>query len=76
MRKKLAFVLALILALSVFAVPAGAEGPYTPGTYEASVQGMGGPVKVTMTFSENAILSVEASGELETKGLATPRSKS
>ena len=69
MRKNLAFVLALIMALSVFSFAAGAEGLYTPGTYEASAQGMGGPVKVVMTFSEDAILSVEAVGEGETKGL-------
>ena len=46
-----------------------AEPLYTPGTYEASVQGMGGPVHVTAVFSEDAILSITAEGAGETAGL-------
>lgn len=65
--KKLAV---LILCLAMLGCMNGlADHLYTPGTYEASVQGMGGPVVVTMEFSENAIVSVSAVGELETKGL-------
>ena len=49
---------------------AGASGGvYTPGTYEATAQGMG-TVKVTMTFSENAITDVvlDVSGETASIG--------
>lgn len=69
MKKNLAAVLAFIMAMSLLSGLTVAEGLYTPGTYEASVQGMGGPVVVTMEFSEDAILSIQAVGELETKGL-------
>ena len=63
-------VAALVLGafLTMLCCPAFA-GQYTPGTYEASVNGMGGPVTVKMEFSEEEILSVEASGDQETKGL-------
>lgn len=69
MKKNLAVILAFIMAMSLFSGLAMAESLYTPGTYEASVQGMGGPVVVTMEFSEDAIISIQALGELETKGL-------
>ena len=68
MRKMLACVLALFLIAGSFVVGA-ADSLYTPGTYEASVQGMGGQVTVTMEFSEDAILSVQAVGEKETVGI-------
>ena len=67
MKKYLSLLLAMMMALSMCGF-ASAEA-YTPGTYEASVNGMNGPVVVTMEFSENAILSVNAVGEKETKGL-------
>ena len=43
---------------------------YTPGTYTASADGFGGPVTVTMTFSETEIteVTVEAAGETATVG--------
>lgn len=66
MKKRVGLVLGLMLTM--LCCPAFA-GQYTPGTYEASVNGMGGPVTVRMEFSEEEILSVEASGEQETKGL-------
>jgi len=67
MKKYLSLLLAMMMALSMCGF-ASAEA-YTPGTYEASVNGMNGHVVVTMEFSENAILSVNAVGEKETKGL-------
>lgn len=67
MKKLISFFLCLALLLGC--AGAVAEGPYTPGVYEASVQGMGGPVAVTMEFSEDAIVSVSATGDMETKGL-------
>lgn len=56
----------MVLGMCSFA---SAEAIYTPGTYEASVNGMNGPVVVKMEFNESAILSVIAVGEKETKGL-------
>ena len=67
MKKLASACLCIMLLLSCLQVTA--ESLYTPGIYEASAQGMGGPVVVTMEFSEDAILSVQAVGELETKGL-------
>ena len=67
MKKLVSAFLCITLLLSCLQVMA--ESLYTPGIYEASAQGMGGPVVVTMEFSKDAIISVEAVGELETKGL-------
>ena len=49
-------------------VAAGA--PYIPGTYEATAAGINGDVKVTMTFTENAITDVvlDVSGETPSIG--------
>lgn len=69
MKKTLGLVLALILCLTLTAAGGSCESAYTAGTYTASAQGMGGPVTVEMEFSESAIVSVQATGELETKGL-------
>jgi len=44
---------------------------YTPGTYEASAQGMKGPVKVAVTFSKDAVTSVKVIEEKETAGIGT-----
>ena len=68
MKKLISWILCLALLLGCMQITA-AESLYTPGTYEASVQGMGGPVVVTMEFSDNAIVSLKATGEQETKGL-------
>ena len=67
MKKLMSAILCLTMLLCC--VPGMAEAVYTPGSYEASVQGMGGPVVVTMEFSEDAIISITAVGEQETKGL-------
>lgn len=61
--------LILALALCVMSGMGVCESLYTPGTYEASVNGMGGPVEVKVEFSDSAIVSVTAVGEKETKGL-------
>ena len=47
---------------------------YTPGTYSASEQGLESLVTVTMTFDETSItaVSIDASGETEGIGAATP----
>ena len=61
--------LILAFALCMMACAGICESLYTPGIYEASVNGMGGPVEVKVEFSESAIVSVTAVGEKETKGL-------
>jgi len=42
---------------------------FTPGTYEAEAQGFGGPVKVSITVSEDMITNVAITGESETPAL-------
>ena len=42
---------------------------FTPGTYEAEAQGFGGPVKVSVTVSEDMITDVAITGESETPAL-------
>lgn len=71
MKKLLILVLTVMMSVSIFAC---AKTPsetaiYTAGTYEATEFGMNGDVVVTAEFSESKILSVTATGELETKGL-------
>ena len=52
------------------AAPAAAgDAQFTPGTYEATVQGFGGEVKVSLTVDEAAITAIEIVGENETPGL-------
>lgn len=67
MKKIFSILLALTMCMSMFS--ATAEALYTPGVYEASVNGMNGPVDVKVEFSDSAIVSVSAVGEKETKGL-------
>ena len=43
-----------------------ADGVFTPGTYEAEADGFGGPIKVTVTVSEDAIESIEYTADDET----------
>ena len=40
------------------AAASGATGTYIPGTYEGTAEGISSTVKVTMTFSENAVTDV------------------
>ena len=62
--------LVLLLALSLFAMPlaANADG-LTPGAYEATAQGFGGPVTVTVTVDETGVTGVVVTGDAETPGL-------
>ena len=73
MKKRItAMVLASALCLSMAACSGGKEetGIYTAGTYEASAQGFGGAVKVTMTFDANNVtdVTIDASSETEAIG--------
>lgn len=52
--------------------PAPQEGTYTAGTYEAGADGRNGPVKVSVTFTAEAIEKVEIVEHTETAGIADP----
>ena len=66
-RKLLAVSLAAALTLAPAAgVLADEAGAYTPGTYTAAAQGLGGNVTVTVTVDENAITDLEIDGPGET----------
>ena len=64
MKKLVSLLLSLCLVLGCAAV-ASADG-YTPGTYEATAQGFGGDVKVSVTVDDSAITAVEITGDAET----------
>ena len=59
-------------AASGSAAASGATGTYIPGTYEGTAEGISSTVKVTMTFSENAVTDVvvDTSGETASYGAA------
>lgn len=80
MRKKLSrigsFLLASALTLSMTAgtvsmAEADSAGAYTPGTYTAAGAGLNGDVVVEVTFSEDAIESVEVKEHSETDGIGS-----
>ena len=62
-------IVSIVLALSLLtvAVAAGAA-TFTPGEYEASAQGFGGPVNVKITVDEGAVTAVSITGDGETPG--------
>ena len=68
MRKILSLVLCTCLLLSL-AVCSYAADPLNPGTYEASAQGFGGTVKVTMTFDAEKVTDVVVEGSGETPSI-------
>ena len=65
MKKALSMFLVLSLCLALLAVPALAEGTYTPGTYTASATGHEEGVTVTVTVDESSIteVSIDVSNE-------------
>ena len=65
MKKLLSITLVLCFVLS-FAGAAFADAAFTPGEYEATAQGFGGPVTVKVTVDENAVTAVSIDGEGET----------
>ena len=68
--KKLLKVLCMVLAIAML-LPANvlAEAKYNPGTYEAVGLGNNGEIKVSVTFSENAITDIQVIEHKETKGI-------
>ncbi len=65
--------LTALLLLLTAACPAGAAaeepGAFMPGTYEASVPSVGGPITVAVTVSEDRIENVEIKEIHDTKGI-------
>jgi len=48
---------------------------YTPGTYQTEVPGHNAPIKLSVTFSEDEIVSIDIIEHRETEGLADPALK-
>lgn len=81
MRKKIVLLTALCLFMlcgcqtssskPVESIDPSASVKFTAGTYEASSQGMGGAVPVTVTFSETKIENIVVGENGETAGLGT-----
>lgn len=69
MKKLLGVALAFVLLACVACT--GVAAGYTPGTYEASARGLNGNVTVAVTFTQDAIESVEVKeGHIETPGVS------
>ena len=66
MKKLVAVVLALALCLSMTSALA-----LTAGTYETTVNGMNGPVKLKVVLTETAIESIEVLEHMETPGIGS-----
>ena len=62
---------ALLLSGCSNTAASGSAGKYTAGTYEATAQGYGGSVTVTMTVDADSITDVKAVGENETEGVGS-----
>ena len=56
-------------APAISEAPAASKGLYTAGTYTAEGAGRNGPIVVEVTFSENAIESVQVVSHSETAGI-------
>lgn len=61
----------LLVCLTAFALSAGAEGAYTPGTYTGEGTGRNGSIVVDVTVSENRIESIEVKEQAETPDIST-----
>ena len=64
-----ALIVAMVMLFGVTGAIAEPAALYTPGTYEAAVQGYGGDVKVSMEFDENSILALTVVGDGETPAI-------
>ena len=66
-KKVISFGLAMMLAAAPLA--AGSAAGFTPGEYEATAQGFGGPVTVKITVDEGTVTAVQVTGEGETPAI-------
>ena len=79
LKKFMVVMLSLVLVIGVIGCGADdaattdgdAEGMYTPGTYEASAEGYGGPVMLEVEFSSDKIESVKVVDHDETDGIGS-----
>ncbi len=69
MRKVLSLILAAVMLLCVFSMPALAAS-YTAGSYTATVDGHNGPLEITVTVSDTAITDVKVTAHAETPGIS------
>ncbi len=76
MKRIISFALCAMLILSSFVIFAettsSTEPVYVPGTYTAEVNAMHGPMKVEVTFSQNAITDIKVLSHMETPGVGDP----
>ena len=75
MKKFLSMILmlSLVLMLGCSSGSNGAEeSKGVSGTFTGEAQGMGGPVKVTITLEDGVLTDVQAVGDDETPGIGTP----
>ncbi|MDD3410357.1 MAG: flavocytochrome c [Eubacteriales bacterium] len=70
MRRGLAILAAAMMLLLPVSVPAESAG-YTPGAYQATAQGFGGALEVSVEVDESAILSVAVTASSETEGVGS-----
>lgn len=64
-------IIAIVLCMAmVLCGTTAMAASYTAGTYEAEAQGNNGAVKVSVTFSDDAILDVQVVAHAETAGLS------
>lgn len=66
MKKLLAFALCLVMALTTFCALGESAPAFNAGTYTTTAYGMGGAYTLSMTFSNDEILSIDASDNHET----------
>ncbi|NLG85744.1 MAG: FAD-binding protein [Firmicutes bacterium] len=71
-KKLVALCLALLLVTLVGCQSKPTAKAYTPGTYEGEAPGHNGPIKVSVTFDENAIKEIKVVAHEETEGVGTP----
>ena len=73
MKRIISFALCAMLILSSFVIFAettsSTEPVYVPGTYTAEVNAMHGPMKVEVTFSQDAITDIKVLSHMETPGV-------
>lgn len=71
MKKLLSVALCLVIALTTFSALGETSPTFNAGTYTTTAYGMGGAYTLSMTFSENEILSIDASDNHETLMVGT-----
>lgn len=72
MRKLACMLLCLLMLLSTVSGTAFAAQTFTAGTYTSVAQGNNGDVKVSVTFSEDALTAITVDEHSESAGIADP----